>query len=348
MRRSLPWVSLAMGCAVLGVASWLAHAGDLNPPPGPVQPTMKTLTEVEPRIAVQTLAGDAEAVHVIGTAGSYYLTANITGQAGKHGIKIMAHGVTLDLNGFALIGVPGSQHGVFVSAPGYTNVSVRNGSVRSWAGAGLHCENTSNCRIDGVLAADNGTGGNGSGILVGSSSSVVRCSSRGNGTRGIVGQRSVLVEGCTVESNASHGIDVSGESLIVNCTVKGNAGVAGILVGYSCTVTGCVVSSNVGSGDFGNGILVNGSENRIENNLCVSNQTAGIRVQGQGNRLEANHVQSNARGFHVTAPGSLIIRNSAQWNSIKNYEVVPDNTFGPIVNKDNVATSCNPHANYEP
>ncbi len=37
--------------ATVGGIIWVS-AGDLNPPSGPVTPTMKTLTEVEPRIAI--------------------------------------------------------------------------------------------------------------------------------------------------------------------------------------------------------------------------------------------------------------------------------------------------------
>jgi len=59
------------------------NAGDLNPPPGPVASTMKTLSEVEPRIAVNSIntPGDADSLFKITQPGSYYLTGNITGVA---------------------------------------------------------------------------------------------------------------------------------------------------------------------------------------------------------------------------------------------------------------------------
>lgn len=74
-------------------------AGDPTPPAGPVGPTFKTLDEVEPStpIGPVTTPGDADAVFVISQPGPYHLTADVIGQAAKHGIQITASGVTLDL-----------------------------------------------------------------------------------------------------------------------------------------------------------------------------------------------------------------------------------------------------------
>src|SRR5690606_18106937 len=95
---------------LLTILAGAAVAGPLNPPAGPVAPTHKTLTEVEPRTPINAAntPGDADSVYRIFQPGSYYLTGNIVGQAGKRGIEIASSNVTLDLNGFALQGVPGS------------------------------------------------------------------------------------------------------------------------------------------------------------------------------------------------------------------------------------------------
>src|SRR5678815_4185257 len=79
-------------------------------PPGTPAPTMKTLDQVEPRVAINATntPGDTDSLFKITQPGSYYLTGNITGVAGKHGIAIAASGVTVDLNGFDVAGVPGS------------------------------------------------------------------------------------------------------------------------------------------------------------------------------------------------------------------------------------------------
>ena len=63
---------------IIVVGGLFAFAGDLDPPPGAIMPTMKTLTEIEPRTPVQALPGSETALHVISQSGSYYLTGNIT------------------------------------------------------------------------------------------------------------------------------------------------------------------------------------------------------------------------------------------------------------------------------
>ena len=66
---------------------------------------MKKLDEIEARTIVNTAdtPGDATNTFIISAPGSYYLTGNLTGDTGKHGISIQANDVTLDLNGFVLI-----------------------------------------------------------------------------------------------------------------------------------------------------------------------------------------------------------------------------------------------------
>ncbi|MFN9970128.1 MAG: hypothetical protein ACK58T_09550, partial [Phycisphaerae bacterium] len=67
------------GFAVLAIA-WgsVVVAGPLTPPAGPIVGTHKTLTEVEPRVALsQPLApANGSAMIVISQSGSYYLTSN--------------------------------------------------------------------------------------------------------------------------------------------------------------------------------------------------------------------------------------------------------------------------------
>src|SRR5262245_16199985 len=88
--------------AAVVLVAWLSPVGDLAPPAGPVAPTMKPLSHVEPRtpITTATTPGDSDALFVISTPGSYYLTGNVAGALGKHGIEVTAPNVTIDLSGF--------------------------------------------------------------------------------------------------------------------------------------------------------------------------------------------------------------------------------------------------------
>src|SRR5688572_9252641 len=90
--------SLAVALALLLSATGLAQ-GALTPPGAPA-PTMKTLDQVEARTIVNATntPGDGTSTYIISAPGSYYLSGNITGAPGKHGISIVASNVTLDLN----------------------------------------------------------------------------------------------------------------------------------------------------------------------------------------------------------------------------------------------------------
>ena len=116
------------GLTVVLVGVALVFAGPLDPPVGPVAPTYRTLDEVEPRINVNALPGDLVGEHVITEDGSYYLTGNINVPADRTGIRILnGSDVTIDLNGFAIIGSDTGDTPVGITGSG--QVTVRNGQM---------------------------------------------------------------------------------------------------------------------------------------------------------------------------------------------------------------------------
>src|SRR5690606_12742061 len=139
----------------------LAGAGNLNPPSGPVGPTMKSLQQIEPRTPISnaTTPGDAESVRRITQPGSYFLTGDILGVAGKSGIIVDTPGVvTIDLNGFAVIGVAGSIVGIDSLAS--TRLTIRNGEVREWTADGVRTGTlTHGVRLVGLVLRNNGQDG---------------------------------------------------------------------------------------------------------------------------------------------------------------------------------------------
>src|SRR5579862_9533350 len=103
-----------VSCVVIVSSFVMLHSalgqGALTPPGAPA-PTMKSLDQVEARTPVDAIhmPGGASDEFIISQPGSYYLTTNIVGVSSKRGINISNSDVTLDLNGFALLGTPSSQ-----------------------------------------------------------------------------------------------------------------------------------------------------------------------------------------------------------------------------------------------
>lgn len=287
------------------------HAGDLNPPMGPIAPTMQNLVALEPRVAVNSLPGSATAIHRITAPGSYYLTANITGETGKNGIEVfiptgVERGVSIDLNGFNLVGVSGSLHGIVCNF----STHVRDGLVSFWGGNGVQI---SQGIVENVRVRSNG----GQGIRGTWSVSIRNCTAEGNGGDGISSADNTNVFECLSKGNSGRGISIDGIGVIRDCALYNND-----LGGVRCALMGQVVrcSFHANSGpaievDFNcrvaenqvqegsPGILVTGGNNRIESNLLTS---CNIDVNGTKNLIVRNSVQNFAGTAYDIAPGNMV------------------------------------------
>jgi hypothetical protein len=240
-KTSLVAVAVAGLCA--GWVTWL-HAGNLNPPPGPVAGTMKPLDQVEPRTAVDATntPGDADSPLRITQPGSYSLTGNVTGASGKSGIEIAAGDVTLDLSGFCLTGVAGSLAGISVSGT-QSNVAIRNGAVRSREGGGIMAGTCVGCIIEDVRSLSN----TGHGMLVGPDAMICRCYCVSNTQSGIFASTPSLVSDCLSRANGQTGITAGDHSSFLNCVAKSNAS-SGLSLGAGSLVRGCISAQNTGVG----------------------------------------------------------------------------------------------------
>lgn len=359
MRKTNKRKAAAVILSVLA-ANMAIGLGPIDPPPGPIGPTGKTLTEVEPRIAVNAAntPGDADSVHKITQPGSYYLTGNVNGAAGKHGIEIAARDVRLDLCGFTLAGVAGSLNGVHADNAGHRPAAVKNGTAASWGGHGVNLSFVRGSSVSEVTAVANAT----TGITVSSNSTVTNCVSRQN-TTGIVVESACVLTGCASYDDGSTGLVANTGSVVQNCSVF-NAGQVGIFADIGCTVIGCTaracggmgirvddgalvsqcsVTSNgdhgIYSGRSAMVIVCNSSFNagdriRVKDRSIVRGNTlstnglngdgAGVAIFGADCPVEGNNCTGADRGVDVGFAGNFIVRNRCSGSTV-NYLLVSGN-----------------------
>ncbi|MFG0274450.1 MAG: hypothetical protein ACF8QF_05285 [Phycisphaerales bacterium] len=239
----------------------VARSGPLTPPGAPA-PSMKTLNEVEARIPVGPLTtpGDSSCTYRITQPGSYYLTGNVHGAAGKSGIIIASGFVTLDLNGYAIVGVSGSLHGV--TTPTSTtqySIQISNGVIGSWDGSGV-----SGFIVDAVVRDLRiyGCGRWGIDLNSGYLTRVERCSIFNAGYAG---------------STIGGGIQTHGPALIDGCLVQNGVGVG---INGGGIVRGCIVTNvYVDSGAGQTGIGINGTQvEASQATWCAGTGITAVRV----------------------------------------------------------------------
>ncbi len=158
--------------ALMTAITGQALGGDINPPAGPIAPTMKPLDAIEPRICINELPGSPTAVHVITEPGNYYLTGDVIGEPGKNGIEIDLDGLppgefyvgqlVIDGNGNGIIGGPGTLDGVSKTNNEpieYFQIKFCKVHVTSWGGDGLHLEDVGSVTLDNAIFEGNGGDG---------------------------------------------------------------------------------------------------------------------------------------------------------------------------------------------
>ncbi len=348
MRASSQSLLVIAALAFVGPLSLVLALGPLTPPAGPVASTPGP----EPRTAINATntPGDGDSLFKITQPGSYYLTGNITGVAGKHGIEIAQWGVTLDLNGFEINGAAaGTLDGITISAGGPRSITVMNGSVREWDGNGVNVSLAVGCRVEGLIAANN----TGDGITTGSYGVVERCVAYNNDGKGIIVGTSSSVTHCTSVSSGSNGISLGSDSSASDCVSTGS-GANGMTTGSNCVVTRCAITRSATDGiratdgtavidcairDSGLDGIDCSDKCVIRGNVCVGNGTttgasggAGIHATGSGNRIEGNQCSDADRGIDVDGTGNIIIRNTCAGNP-QAFVISADNFYGPIIDR---------------
>jgi len=274
---------------VLGTTTFAQ--GPLTPSGAPA-PTMKTLSQIEPRTAIATN------IFTITQPGSYYLATNMTG------LSIQSGDVTVDLMGFKISAADGSAI-YFYSA--YTNVVIRNGTLSSLTGSGIYCAGTA-ANARGLIEHVRIQNCSGTGLYLPAGYIVRDCEIYGCAF-GIQASGAIDVRNCRLESNGTALILPSGSTVIGN-TIVNNTG-----DGLRMTGSGSYVADNIVKGNRDNYNISAGNQlnlllSQIPETLdwpcsvklagsltCTETGTNGITVN-------SNDVTIDLAGHTLNGPGS--------------------------------------------
>jgi parallel beta-helix repeat protein len=263
------------------------------------------------------------------------LTADLTCGPGQTALIIGASNITLDLGGYTISGpFTGSLQtggiGVLVASP-YTNVTIRNGTIRGF-GIGVRLDTTSGNTVRNLTLVQNVRGvdvANANNNIIeknrieGSGLDAIRLGGVSSGN--VVRQNTLTgnVFGISVTDDTSN-------NTVTQNTVTGG-GAFGIAVFTSGT--GNVVSRNIVSGTGQDGIVVSaGSQNTLvsQNTVSLSGRD-GISVGATtvGTRVLQNTVfQNSDDGIDVESAATTITKNTATSNGDLGIEAVPGVTDG--------------------
>jgi hypothetical protein len=229
--------------------------------------------------------GDAPGFPVtISQPGSYRLSSNLTvPDANTTAIQVTGDNVTIDLNGFSILGPV-----VCVGEP-VTSCSP-NGP-----GAGI----VTFSRM--FVTVMNGTvRGMGAGIFFQGPAHVEHVKAIGNGSFGIIATDTAVVTSSTAIQNGGDGIVVQGSSIVTGSYASGN-------LGNGISVQG-VASGNVALQNGRVGIIGTGT---LSGNEVIANQGFGMSVPCPSS-IVGNRVFANVAGnITTTFPGCVLAENAA-------------------------------------
>jgi len=229
---------------------------------------------------------------IIAESGSYVLSGVLdVSVAGTDAVVIRANSVTLDLEGFSIVG-PGAGSGSAVSTGmELQNITVRNGFVDNFQGAAaIDLSSVAGARVVNMDVSRGEPG-----VVVGEEGFVDLCIVGGvAGAAIVIGDRSIvrrtIVDGISTGSSlAGNGI-VAGAGSVVELNSLGAGRGTGIVQG-----AGCVARLNVVESFQGDGIVTGTST--VGFNLVRTCGGNGIRTTAPGALLWANVIADNARGI---------------------------------------------------
>jgi hypothetical protein len=155
-----------------------------------------------------SVAAATRALTVLRNPGSYVLVRDLVdNRAGFDAVQVTASNVTIDMQGFSILGASGT--GIGINATGQSNVVVHNGIITGMGGGAI--VTGANANISGITASGNSTAGitNPPSIQAGNGSNISGDTVTGGMTGGIACAEACLVRGNVLQSNAGVGITLT-------------------------------------------------------------------------------------------------------------------------------------------
>ncbi len=297
MKNGYAFICAAFAATVL-VESIFAQ-GSLTPPGAPGT-TMKTLDQVEARTLIDT-------PHTaITQPGSYYLAANLVATGNSRVIAITADNVSLDLNGFSIIGGAFNCNGISIQGP-RDNVQVFNGTIRDCKHLGIYAGDATRCAFRDLVIVGNGVNSTAyAGLRAGSGAVVENCRIEDNDHIGLWVLNDAKVVGNTISDNATKGLYITGTgNYVADNIVKGNADNYDIATGNQLNLLLCEIPETI---DWPCSVKLSGTL------TCAQTVVNGITVA-------ANDVTIDMDGHTLIGPGASSRSGIWQESSYRNLRV---------------------------
>lgn len=250
---------------------------------------------------------------VINQPGSYYLTRSITALFNGDGITINVSDVSIDLSGYALIGIGGSSpNDAIISAADVHRIVISNGTVRSWGGFGINIFGCQGFRIEKVLADSNGSVG-----IAGGTEGIIRDCIARLCAHGITLGANSIVESCIAFSNTGNGISSSERIIMRRCVARDN-GTNGVSPGFFSTVAECIIEGNGTRG-------INGTTGLMVTN-CRVHDSGTDGILGASGTAVHGSIVSLSSGNGIDLGDRALVKDCQVQNSGGNGIMVDDSS----------------------
>jgi hypothetical protein len=218
----------------------------------------------------QTVIGASKFPIAITRSGSYILKRNLVPPINITAIEIQADNVSIDLNGYSIIGTPNIPN-VWAIHSTSTGVILRNGQV-----SGLCIGLGKNALVEDIVALNCSSS---DAIDVGSNSSVLRSQALKGNLSGIVcvgqGNNCLFADDVAI-SNPQNGITCLGSGCNFARNTANSNGSSTTGNGLDCNAAGCLFNGNVSNNNLGFGISAADHTSAATNNVLNGNGLAPI------------------------------------------------------------------------